>query len=341
MIGPVSTGGGGDASEVAAAVGDLKNLTTADKTNIVGALNEVNTAAKNAKDTSGNLEDLITEDKSSLVAAINEIAEGGGSSKREPQFTTDLSGTTIELGIGESKAVTCTWHGTGTLSAVSSNTSAVTVSVGASSDTVIDGVSCKTAQVTLTGGNVAENTSVTVTLTLSQTTEYYGAELIFTATVMTDLNSMSWAQIQAIGAAGTGANYFDIGDTKTITLNGTVGTLALNNFSCKVFIVDFNYRGDNGIYFQGFKTADGTDIALVDSEYGTSSTDGTKCFNFNHWGNYNYGGWKGSDIRYDILGSTDKAPSGYNTAKSTSCVGYDATEAAKTNPVVIVNALKN
>ena len=53
----------------------------------------------------------------------------------------------------------------------------------------------------------------------------------------------------------------------------------------------------------------------------------------NHWGNVNYGGWKGCDLRYDILGSTDKAPSDYGKAHTTSCTGYDATSAAITNPV--------
>ena len=49
----------------------------------------------------------------------------------------------------------------------------------------------------------------------------------------------------------------------------------------------------------------------------------------NHWGssstpyNTNYGGWKGCDLRYDILGSTNVAPSGYGATATTSRVGYD------------------
>ena len=45
----------------------------------------------------------------------------------------------------------------------------------------------------------------------------------------------------------------------------------------------------------------------------------------NHWGNANYGGWKGCDLRYDILGSTNKAPSGYGSSPQTNRVGYDPT----------------
>ncbi|MBQ6909540.1 MAG: hypothetical protein IJQ29_05440 [Synergistaceae bacterium] len=160
----------------------------------------------------------------------------------------------------------------------------------------------------------------------------------------TDLESFSWAEIAAIGAQGTGDNYWDVGDTKSLTLNGTVGTLSLSNYACKVYIIDFNYKGTNGVYFQGFKDANGVDVALCDSKCGNTSTDGTKYFNMNHKGqtssssqagyyNTNYGGWEGSDLRYDILGSTNVAPSQYNAAKTSTNVGYDATSAAKTSPV--------
>lgn len=155
------------------------------------------------------------------------------------------------------------------------------------------------------------------------------------------LNENSWETIQEVGAEGTGANYWSIGDTKTITLNGTVGNLALSNQDVKVFIIEFNYRGDNGIYFQGFKSTDATpvDIALCDAKYNVQVINGSKVFNMNHWGgssspyNTNYGGWKGCDLRYDILGSTNQAPSGYGSTPTTSRAGYDATSSAKTSPV--------
>ena len=77
--------------------------------------------------------------------------------------------------------------------------------------------------------------------------------------------------------------------------------------------------------------------------HNTTSTDGTICFTMNHKGqtstsgsagyyNTNYGGWKGSNLRYDILGATSTAPSQYNQNKSTSNVGYDATAATLTSP---------
>ena len=80
-------------------------------------------------------------------------------------------------------------------------------------------------------------------------------------------------------------------------------------------------------------STNGIDVCLVDSKYGSSDTSGTKYFNMSHRGNYNYGGWKGSDMRYDILGSTDVQPSGYGSAPTTSKTGYDATSTCATNPV--------
>lgn len=150
--------------------------------------------------------------------------------------------------------------------------------------------------------------------------------------VGTSLEDCTWEQISAISAAGKAAEYFSVGDTKSVYLKGTVGTLALDT-TLYVYILGFDHNGGTGITFGTFKTAAGVDVALCDSKYDNNFTDGTKHFNVNHWGNYNYGGWVASDLRYDILGSTDVAPSGYGSAKTTSAVGYDATATCATNPV--------
>ncbi len=148
------------------------------------------------------------------------------------------------------------------------------------------------------------------------------------------LNDNSWADIKKISDQGIGANCWSVGDTKSILIKGTIGTLAVNA-TCWAFILGFNHNSGlegKGITFGGFKTAQtgGKDICLVDAKYNTVLSDGTKCFNLNHWGNAsaspyntNYGGWKGCDARYDILGSTNKAPSGYGSMATTSRVGYD------------------
>lgn len=140
------------------------------------------------------------------------------------------------------------------------------------------------------------------------------------------LNTVSWADIKTISDAGQGANCFAVGDCKAVTLNGTVGTLALNNVTEYVYIIGFNHNSSvegTGISFGTFFTAleNGVSVALCDSHYNSSSTDGSKWFNMNHSSNTNVGGWQGCDLRYDILGSVE--------AKGQ----QDATSAAVTNPV--------
>lgn len=183
-------------------------------------------------------------------------------------------------------------------------------------------------------------------------TAYYDNKKIFSEFSLPPkgktLNNYTWAEISQIAKAGVGEDYFDIGDCKEITLNGKIGNyLTLSNQKLCVFILDFNHPengvAENNIIFGGFKTAlsGGKDVALCDSKYDTSSTDGSICFNMSHkttatsgfdQKGYNYGGWKGSDLRYDILGATSTAPSQYKVDKNTSNVGYDATAATLTSP---------
>lgn len=154
------------------------------------------------------------------------------------------------------------------------------------------------------------------------------------------LNAYTWEEVGKISASGLGDTYFNVGDTHSVELNGTAGTLALNT-TLYSYILDFNHDKStasgsaDGITFGTFKTAatGGVDVVLVDSKYNSTSTDGTKYFNMNHWGNYNHGGWKGCDLRYDVLGSTNQQPSGYGTAVASGRVGYDANSTTATSPV--------
>ena len=150
------------------------------------------------------------------------------------------------------------------------------------------------------------------------------------------LEDATWAQIKEISDAGLASSVFKVGDMKKIVLNGTVGTVQFNNYETYVYIIGIDHNKEiegTGITFGCFKDKDGKDIALIDNNYNIYSTNGTKYFNMNHWGNYNYGGWAGCDLRYDILGSTDTAPSGYGSAATISRVGYNASATCATNPV--------
>ena len=102
---------------------------------------------------------------------------------------------------------------------------------------------------------------------------------------------------------GQGANYWSVGDRKAVTLNGTVGSLSLSNFTTYAFILGFNhnagYEGSNRIHFQLAKTAvsGGTDVALCDSSY--NSTGSSAAFRMNT-SNTNAGGWAGSYMKKTI-----------------------------------------
>lgn len=229
---------------------------------------------------------------------------------------------------------TVTATGDGTMTVTSNDTSIATVSKTENTVT-ITGINEGTTTITVsqaagTNHNAPENQSYSVTVKLS-------------------VNDFSWSQISTISKNGQADLYFDIGDSKEITLNGKIGSqLTLNNTKLCVFILHFNYAmngtAENNIIWGGFKSAltGGKDVALVDAEYNVNYedlTDGTANFTMNHTADLsssyigtNYGGWKGSDLRYDILGATSTKPSEYNQLKSDANVGYDATASTLTNP---------
>ena len=166
---------------------------------------------------------------------------------------------------------------------------------------------------------------------------------LYTPNLATD----SWAVINDISASGNAANYYAVGDCKAVALNGTMGTLSLD-MTTYVFILGFDHNAaveGNGISFGGFKTSagnDAVDICLVDGAYGDFGEPGDKTFSMNHWGeiggkgeilSYNYGGWAGCDMRYDILGSTNVAPDDYGEATAEGREGHDPTSTCATNPV--------
>lgn len=224
--------------------------------------------------------------------------------------------------VGTSDTIVVTRDGNGTISAESSNTSAVTVSVEGNIITVTS----------------VEGGSSTITISVAESDNYLASDPI-TCSVFCDiassLNSYSWEKIAEIAAAGEAANYFSIGDCKQIVLNGTVGTITLSNYVTYVYIIDFDHDGNTGtIDFGTFKDdiISGNDRCLADDGYGSKYSDGSRHFSINHWGQADYGGWKGCDLRYDILGSTDVPPKSYGSIPASGRVGYDATGICATNP---------
>ena len=225
--------------------------------------------------------------------------------------------------------VTVTRPGDGAITASSSNTGVATVSVSGNKVT-IKHVNQTTGTATITI-KVAAGTNHTAPAnkTVAVTAQFMPTKKA--------LNDQTWAEIRQVSDAGQGGSYWSVGDRKAVLVNGTIGTLAVNQ-TLYVYILGFNHNSakeGNGIQFGTFKTAlsGGTDICLVDSGYGSYYTNGTKYFNMNHWGNVNYGGWKTCDLRYDVLGSTKTAPKNYGKQHASGDVGYDAPTDTATSPV--------
>ena len=119
------------------------------------------------------------------------------------------------------------------------------------------------------------------------------------------LNDNDWATIRDIADRSEGANYWAVGDTKQIVINGKLSDgLTLSNYSTWVYIIGFDHNSaveGTGIAFGGFKTAQtsGIDVALCDSAYPNSKTSG-QWFNMNNSAT-NRGGWSSSRMRSTTL----------------------------------------
>lgn len=100
---------------------------------------------------------------------------------------------------------------------------------------------------------------------------YYGVNL---RKVYSDLSLNSWETISEIAKMGKAAEFWKVGDRKKLTLNGKVGELTLDNFTCTAIILGFNhnaeYEGSCTIHFQ-LGTASGKPIAFYSRGYDSPS----------------------------------------------------------------------
>ena len=119
------------------------------------------------------------------------------------------------------------------------------------------------------------------------------------------LNDNSWATIREVSSAGLGANYWAVGDTKSIVLNGAVVGYTFSNLTVNAFILGFNHNsakeGANKIHFQIGKIGS-TAVALCDSQYNSSGSSAGFRMNTS---NTNSGGWNGSYMRKTVLGNSN------------------------------------
>lgn len=192
-----------------------------------------------------------------------------------------------------SGTITVTRPGSGTVTASSGSTNIATVSVSGTTITVTakaNGSATITVNVAADGNyNAPASKTFAVSVTLVSKT----------------LNDNSWATIKSVSDAGQGANYWSVGDTKRITLNGKVGAYTFSNFNVDVFILGFNHNsskeGSNRIHFQIGKVS-GKAVALCDSQYNGSGS--SAMFHMNS-SDSNSGGWNGSYMRKTLLGNSN------------------------------------
>lgn len=135
--------------------------------------------------------------------------------------------------------------------------------------------------------------------------EYVQLYEVTLKTISKTLNDVDWATIKQVADQSKGANYWAVGDTKEITINGKLSDgLTLSNYNTWVYIIGFDHNSaieGTGISFQGFKTAQtsGTDVALCDSGWGLNKTSG-QWFNMNN-NNSSSGGWASCNMRNNTL----------------------------------------
>lgn len=126
----------------------------------------------------------------------------------------------------------------------------------------------------------------------------------------------TWWTISKVATKGQGENYWAIGDTKEIVINGMVGSTNYDNISAWAFIIGFNHNSDvegyGKIHFQIGKNAQvgGKNVCFVDSKYGQYVAPNAGYFSM-FATNTNNGGWESSQMRTTVLGSnyTPTAPS--------------------------------
>lgn len=214
-------------------------------------------------------------DGANSQAASVAVEEDGETYSAEPAFCTLT--VTVDAGSqvqAQNGSTTLTKTSNGTALFYLPNTGTWTVTASLSGQQASDSIECSAYQ----GYN----------LTLSY--------------ISATLGDNDWATIREVSEAGQADNWWDVGDGKQVTLNGTVGILNLSALAVMAYIVGFNHNasreGSNLTHFKLGKISN-AQIAFCDSQY--DSTGSSTAFRMNT-SNTNSGGWQASYMRSTILG---------------------------------------
>ena len=118
------------------------------------------------------------------------------------------------------------------------------------------------------------------------------------------LNNYTWTEIQQIAQAGVGDDYFNVGDRKAVTLNGSIYGVSYSG-TRYCYIIGFNHNaakeGNNTIHFMfGTDALSGGNYKAFIHKYETYGNVDT--FNMNKASsNKNAGGWASCTMRNTTL----------------------------------------
>jgi len=189
-----------------------------------------------------------------------------------------------------SGVITVTRPGDGAITASSGNTSIATVSVDGN-EVAVTAKAKGSVNITIAvgaGANYTAPQSKTVSVTVTLPT--------------TVLNDNSWATIQDVAASGNAANYWSVGDTKNITINGKVGNFTFANLAIQTYIIGFDHNsareGTKTIHFLIGKI-DGKEVALCDNGYNNEQGSAGH-FHMNN-SRTNSGGWDSCAMNKTLL----------------------------------------
>ena len=137
----------------------------------------------------------------------------------------------------------------------------------------------------------------------------YDVELGISASAT--LNDNDWATISNVSNAGLANNYWNVGDIKTIVVNGQVGNTTFSNLSIGAYILGINHNaeleGNNCIHFCIGKINNNT-IGLADSQYNQYPMTSSGYFSMSYGNNdTNSGGWEGCYMRSTIMSAIKDA----------------------------------
>ena len=125
------------------------------------------------------------------------------------------------------------------------------------------------------------------------------------------LNDNSWDIISEISASGEASNYWNVGDTKTIIINGQVGNTTFSNLSIDAYILGINHNagveGNNRIHFCIGKVNNKT-VGLIDSQYSQYPMTSSGYFSMSYGdSDTNVGGWNSCYMRSTIMSAIKDA----------------------------------